>query len=343
MTQSSRFRLPFVNHTRHLFSPDKPVASIWLAGCSEEPENRNDEVRIVDVSLNETTRRTAHPAFVANGATGAPAPRPERRKEPRIVRNLAIRNMVPTKTIGGMRTAILDRAQTVKLMEDAIAGRLPELHQPLFMTSNNGQVVSDYAQSGAVRKLFDQADVISADGQPMVMVSRLLSRTPLPERVATTDLFDDAGVMLPEGTTYFLFGATPDEIEKAAAVVRERYPRIRLLGYSHGYLDEAGQEALFQQLEKLRPDILWIGLGAPREQEFVTRNFDRLSCVKVIKTSGGLFNFVSGKNRRAPQWMQKLGLEWLYRTFLEPRRLIMRYLVTNPHSLYLMLTRTPRS
>lgn len=266
-----------------------------------------------------------------------------RKDLPGTVRNKSIREMVPTAKVGGMNTAVLDRAQTVDLMAEAIAGRLPDLQQPLFMTSNNGQVLSDYAKDETVRALFDQADVISADGQPMVTISRFLSPTPLPERVATTDLFDDAGMLLPEGTTYFLFGATPDEIEKAAAVVRQRYPRIRLVGYSHGYLDKDGQEALFRTLEELRPDILWIGLGAPREQEFVTRNFQRLKCVKVIKTSGGLFNFVSGKNKRAPLWMQNLGLEWLYRTFLEPRRLIVRYLITNPHSLFLLLTRTAKA
>lgn len=295
------------------------------------------------MSLNETTSQLAHPAPASNATGLASQPRVERRKELRIVRNLATRAIVPTTTIGGMRTAVLDRAQTVNLMADAIAGRLPDLQYPLFMTSNNGQVVSDYAKSSAVRRLFDQADVISADGQPMVTVSRYLSATPLPERVATTDLFDDASLMLPEGTTYFMFGATADEIERAVAVVRKRYPHINLVGYSHGYLDKHGQEALFQQLDKLQPDVLWIGLGAPREQQFITRNFDRLKSVKVVKTSGGLFNFVSGKNKRAPQWMQNLGLEWLYRTFLEPRRLLMRYLVTNPHSLYLMLTRTTRS
>lgn len=295
------------------------------------------------MSLNETTSQLAHPAPASNATGLASDPHAERRKELRVVRNLATRAIVPTTTIGGMRTAVLDRVQTVNLMADAIAGRLPDLQYPLFMTSNNGQVVSDYAKSSTVRRLFDQADVISADGQPMVTVSRYLSPTPLPERVATTDLFDDASLMLPEGTTYFMFGATADEIERAVAVVRKRYPRINLVGYSHGYLDKNGQEALFQQLDKLQPDVLWIGLGAPREQEFITRNFDRLKSVKVVKTSGGLFNFVSGKNKRAPQWMQNLGLEWLYRTFLEPRRLLMRYLVTNPHSLYLMLTRTTRS
>lgn len=256
------------------------------------------------------------------------------------MRNQAIRGLVPVANLGGMANARLTRTETVKLMEDAIAGRLPELEAPLYMTSSNGQVLSMHARSAHMRRLFSLADVISADGQPMVTVSQKLTRTPIPERTSTTDLYHDASRLLPEGTTYFLYGASPDEIERAAQTTRNLYPRIRLLGHSHGYLDAEGEAALLDRLDTLRPDILWIGLGVPREQEFVARNIGRLSSVKVIKTSGGLFNFLSGSRSRAPQWMQDAGLEWLYRASLEPRRLALRYLLTNPHSLYLLLTKS---
>jgi exopolysaccharide biosynthesis WecB/TagA/CpsF family protein len=81
----------------------------------------------------------------------------------------------------------------------------------------------------------------------------------------------------------------------------------------------------------------------PAEQVFACKNRDKLRNVGVIKTSGGLFDFLSGKTRRAPQWMQSGGLEWLYRLLLEPRRLFFRYLTTNPHALYLLLTKPSRT
>jgi len=84
-------------------------------------------------------------------------------------------------------------------------------------------------------------------------------------------------------------------------------------------------------------------MGIPAEQEFALRQRARLTGVGLIKTSGGLFDFVSGKNPRAPAWMQAAGLEWLYRTMREPRRLLLRYLTTNPHALYLLLTRTSQA
>jgi N-acetylglucosaminyldiphosphoundecaprenol N-acetyl-beta-D-mannosaminyltransferase len=292
------------------------------------------------LSLNDTKTRPGRPATSNPSHGRTAAPMVERRKHPRPVRNRAVREMIPFSRLGGMINAQLDREQTVQVMADAIAGRLPDLQQPLYMSSTNGQVLSMFAGSKDVRRLFELVDVVSADGQPLVTVSKLISANPLPERVATTDLFDDACKLLPAGTTFFMFGASPSEIERAAAVVRKRYPRIRLVGYCDGYINDEGKEALLARLETLKPDVLWIGLGAPREQEFVAQNLERLKCVKVIKTSGGLFNFISGTNKRAPTWMQKVGLEWLYRTILEPRRLAMRYLKTNPHSLYLLLRRS---
>jgi exopolysaccharide biosynthesis WecB/TagA/CpsF family protein len=84
-------------------------------------------------------------------------------------------------------------------------------------------------------------------------------------------------------------------------------------------------------------------MGAPVEQLFAMRNRDRLRQVGIIKTSGGLFDFLSGRNRRAPKWVQAIGLEWAFRTLLEPRRLVGRYMVTNPHALFLLLTQTRSS
>jgi exopolysaccharide biosynthesis WecB/TagA/CpsF family protein len=81
-------------------------------------------------------------------------------------------------------------------------------------------------------------------------------------------------------------------------------------------------------------------MGTPSEQVFAARNRERLTNVGVVKTSGGLFDFLSGRNRRAPMLLQAAGLEWLHRLALEPRRLLLRYLTTNPHALYLLLTRT---
>jgi exopolysaccharide biosynthesis WecB/TagA/CpsF family protein len=102
------------------------------------------------------------------------------------------------------------------------------------------------------------------------------------------------------------------------------------------------EERVIDLINAARPDILGLGLGTPAEQAFAVRNRNRLR-VGLIKTSGGLFDYISGKNARAPAWMQHAGLEWAFRTYLEPRRLAGRYLATNPHALFLLLTRTALS
>ncbi|MGY4284610.1 exopolysaccharide biosynthesis WecB/TagA/CpsF family protein [Bradyrhizobium sp. LM2.7] len=113
----------------------------------------------------------------------------------------------------------------------------------------------------------------------------------------------------------------------------------RFVGHSHGYLRGDAMRAKVEEINALAPDYLWVALGVPSEQAFVEEFTPLLTNVGVIKTSGGLFNFLSGSRSRAPQWMQKIGLEWAWRTLLEPRRLFWRYLTTNPRALYLLFSR----
>jgi N-acetylglucosaminyldiphosphoundecaprenol N-acetyl-beta-D-mannosaminyltransferase len=249
---------------------------------------------------------------------------------------------VPIATIGGLPVAVIDRDRSAELMIDVALQRRDKAQAPLIFTSANGQVLSLCASEPHIRNLFLAADLIHADGMPMVLVSRLFHRTPLPERVATTDFFHDAAKIGEQrGARMFFLGAAKTVVDQAVRRAKSLYPQLDIVGHSCGYLRREGdEERIIESINNARPDILWLGLGAPREQEFAVRNRDRLTNVGLIKTSGGLFDFISGKNSRAPEWMQRAGLEWAYRIYLEPRRLIGRYLMTNPHAVYLLLTRT---
>ena len=251
--------------------------------------------------------------------------------EPAFVRSY------PTVIIGGMPIAVLSIAETVSVMLKAVRER-PRGHRPLYMTSANGEVIARYHQEPAVAALFDKADMINADGQPMVIASRLLSRLPLPERVATTDLFDAVAAKAAEtGVTFYLFGASEEENRRAVEAARARHPGLRIIGRCHGYLQGDELARKIAEINALGPDILWLGLGVPREQAFCIAWSSHLRNVGIIKTSGGLFNFISGKNRRAPKWMQAVSMEWAWRIWLEPRRLFWRYFSTNPKAVLLML------
>src|SRR5579871_882173 len=247
---------------------------------------------------------------------------------------------VPRITLGGLRLAVLDLEQTADFMiQMAFPHR--RIGRPLYCTSANGEVLARCSTEPMTDRLFRAADLINADGQPLVMVSRLKSKTPLPQRVATTDLFHVVAQKAEAANlTFYMFGA--DEIENAAAVanVRRMYPRLRIVGHSHGYLRGDALRAKVDEINELAPDYLWVALGVPYEQAFVAEHTSRLTKVGVIKTSGGLFNFLSGSRRRAPRWMQDAGLEWAWRIWLEPRRLFWRYFTTNPRALYLLLNRS---
>jgi N-acetylglucosaminyldiphosphoundecaprenol N-acetyl-beta-D-mannosaminyltransferase len=248
---------------------------------------------------------------------------------------------VPVETIGGLPIAVMSRVQSAQLMTNLAAARRHSDQPALVFTSANGQVLSLCAQDADVRDLFMDADVIHADGMPLVFASRWLCRRPLPERVATTDLFHDVARLAEmRGTTFYMLGATDATIELAVRRASSLYPRLRICGHHSGYFTREQEPEIVAKINAARPDILWVGMGVPRELWFAARNRHRLNRVGIIKTSGGLFDFLSGKNRRAPDWMQAAGLEWAYRTFLEPQRLAGRYLMTNPHAAFLLLTRT---
>jgi exopolysaccharide biosynthesis WecB/TagA/CpsF family protein len=244
---------------------------------------------------------------------------------------------IPRISLGGLRLAVLDMEATASFMIDAVlSGR--RTGRPLFLTSANGEVLARCSTEPQTERLFRSADLINADGQPLVTVSRLKSQTPLPERVATTDLFHVvARKAEAAGLSFYMLGADEEENAAAVARIRETYPRLRILGRCHGYLEGEELRAKVEEINRLAPDYLWVALGVPYEQDFVAEFMPLLFNVRVIKTSGGLFNFLSGSRARAPRWMQLAGLEWAWRIWLEPRRLFWRYLTTNPRALYLLL------
>lgn len=244
-----------------------------------------------------------------------------------------------TVTLGGLPITVIDRADAARQMI-----RLAKHHRsngPWFLTSANGEVIARTATDSKLAALFLAADQIVADGQPLVTASRFVCREALPERVATTDLFHDVAKLAEKtGITFYFFGATEEENRRAVAAARTLYPYLDIVGSTHGYLKGEALTTKLAEIDALAPDILWLGLGVPREQLFYRDHARQLRHVGVIKTSGGLFDHMAGKVRRAPQALQRLGFEWLWRALMEPRRLAWRYLTTNPQALFFILTRS---
>lgn len=214
---------------------------------------------------------------------------------------------------------------------------------PKLVFSSNGQGVALAGRDSRFDRAMAEADIIHADGMSVVTASRRTG-TPLPERIATTDFIHDAArVAVENDLRFFLLGGTEQQNARAMDALRMQYPTLDLAGGHHGYFNESEDERVCALVVASGADVVWVGLGRPRQEFWSVANQQRLTGVAWVKTCGGLFGFLSGDARRAPMWMQRLGLEWLHRAILEPRRLGWRYLTTNPYAAYRLVRFTERA
>jgi len=242
--------------------------------------------------------------------------------------------------VGGVRTACVSRQQLASLMVgDCLAARGGARKARLVFASN-GHAIAMAQSDAEFRRRFEAASLVHADGQPVVLASKLLTEAPIPERSATTDFIHDASLAAGEnGLSFYLLGATEGVNAECADTLERNYDGLRIAGRRNGFFHPRDEWKICDDINASGADVLWVGLGVPLEYEFCVRNAYRLK-VGWIVTCGGCFNFVTGDYSRAPSWMQLAGLEWFYRLVREPKRLFWRYAVTNPKAAFALLTRT---
>jgi exopolysaccharide biosynthesis WecB/TagA/CpsF family protein len=202
--------------------------------------------------------------------------------------------------------------------------------------SANGHSISIANSDKEMGRLLNSADILHADGQSVVSFSRRFGENLIPERSATTDTIHDYPLNITSSTRHYLLGAKQSTIEKCANIMSQNYKNFLIAGTRDGYFDLEENQVVVAGINKTKPDILWVGLGKPKEQEFINELKSNID-VPVIISCGGCYNFVTGEYKRAPEIMQKLGLEWLHRMATEPKKLFWRYLTTNPHAIYCVI------
>ena len=201
----------------------------------------------------------------------------------------------------------LDRAET-----------LMEAKASAYCVTPNGEIVWEAMQDPAFRSILNEADLVLPDGASVVLGSRILER-PLQEKVAGI-AFAEALVqrMAARGGRLYLLGGRPGIAEKAAENLTAKYPGLVICGTADGYFrDEA---AVVEQVRKAEPDVLFVCLGAPKQERFMAAHRRELQTGLMIGLGGSLDGF-AGVVTRAPQWMIRCNLEWLYRLMKEPSRL----------------------
>lgn len=241
----------------------------------------------------------------------------------------------PLYELHGMTLAGLDRWAVLDRMFAGLARG-----EGGWLITANVDFLRRYVRDAEARALYDQADLRIADGMPLVWAARLQGDH-VPERVPGSSLVSLVAERAErEGRSLYLLGGTTSANEGAVASMRQKWPALRLVGASSptfGSPPTAAEcQPVIDELRSLRPDLLLVGLGSPKQEQLIRMLRPHLPATWMIGV-GISFSFLAGELHRAPAWMQGLGLEWLHRLAQEPGRLGRRYLIDDiPFAIELM-------
>ena len=181
-----------------------------------------------------------------------------------------------------------------------------------------------------MKDFYNRADIVYVDGAGVVLGAGLLGGGSMP-RLTMADLgWPATSHAAARGHSLYLLGNPPGVAAKAAEKLIEKAPSLKIVGTHHGFFEKTGPEndAVIEDINRCKPDILMVGMGMPLEQKWVVDNHARITA-KVFWTVGAAFQYWAGTVSRCPRWMGEHGLEWFYRLLLEPRRMAGRYLAGN--------------
>lgn len=202
-----------------------------------------------------------------------------------------------------------------------------------YQISINVNKVVQAQQNSRLMTVINNADISNADGMPIKWYARLKKGISLP-RMGGLDYMNICARVYPDRRYYFL-GATDEVLSEVVQYYSERH-NMNIVGYRNGYFTKEQDLRIVQEVNDSGADILFLALGTPRKEYFLYDNRKRLDTSFAVGV-GGAFDIIAGKTRRAPIWCQNMGLEWLWRVLLEPRRLWKRYAESNSRFIYYLL------
>lgn len=169
------------------------------------------------------------------------------------------------------------------------------------------------------RRILQEVEMVTPDGIGVVMAAKWRNQ-PIYERVTGYDLFQALlQVGETKGWSVFLLGASPDANAGAETKIKERFPGVRIVGRQHGYFPPEAEGRIVERIQEAKPDLLVVAMGAPRQEEWIARYREELPPMLMVGLGGSL-DVMAGKVKRAPQWVQSIHMEWLYRLLKQPSR-----------------------
>src|SRR5579859_1114375 len=214
----------------------------------------------------------------------------------------------------GVRVDAVDPEETLDRIGELVAAGGRHL-----VATVNPEFIMRARNDPEFARVLESADLCLPDGWGVTWAARRLG-SPLPGRVTGSDLIDPLAARAAElGWRLFLLGAAPGVAEQVAGILRRRHPKVVIVGTHGGMAGPDGDVESVRLITAAKPDVLLVAYGAPRQEFWIDRNRDRLPDLVGIGV-GGAFDYLSGRVRRAPGWMRRAGLEWLYRLLRQPWR-----------------------
>ncbi len=221
---------------------------------------------------------------------------------------------IETVSILGTKIARMTMAEVLDWVRMMV-----EQGKPRHIVTANAEILHKAWKDKKFFHIINKADLITADGSGVIWAARFLGK-PLPERVTGIDLVHKIfSVAENKGWRIYFLGATEKVVEKAVLNTLSRHPLLQVAGYHNGYYAPEETAGVVAKIAQEAPDILLVGMGAPRQEYFIQEHLRDLKATVAIGV-GGSFDVLAGVMKRAPRWMQRLGLEWLYRLWQEPGR-----------------------
>lgn len=214
----------------------------------------------------------------------------------------------------GVKVDAVTMAQAVERVENLITEKKSSI-----VATANAEMILNATHDADLKKILNAADLVVPDGAGTVWAARHLGKS-MPERVAGFDLVQELMKIAPaRGIKFFLFGAAPGIADKAKLKAETLYPGIKIVGTRNGYFKPNDEPEIISQIKNSGADILLAALGVPKQEKWIFKYKDELK-IPVSIGVGGTFDVMAGVVKRAPLWMQKARLEWLFRAMLQPSR-----------------------
>jgi N-acetylglucosaminyldiphosphoundecaprenol N-acetyl-beta-D-mannosaminyltransferase len=192
----------------------------------------------------------------------------------------------------------------------------------------NAAILCMMRRDPELRQACMAGDLIVPDGMSVVWASRI-ANLPVPERITGVDLTARLLELGAEhGLSVYFLGAKRDVVSRLVEICAQRYPGLAIAGYRDGYFSPGDHAAIVEEIRERAPHFLFVGMPSPFKETWCERHRETLN-VPVIIGVGGTFDVLAGHVKRAPNWVQNLGMEWSWRLMMEPRKMWKRYLITN--------------